>query len=108
MNASLLALVTQLGLKRAGREWRGVCPACGYGNGAFVLSAGRNGRPLLWCASCQDRDAIGRVLGGAILSPPDPADAARQAAAKSRKTERALALWHGASAIATPCTGGEP
>jgi hypothetical protein len=56
-------LVVRLRLKRAGRDWRGTCPACGYGRGAFVVSIGRTGRPVAWCASCQDGDAIAHALG---------------------------------------------
>ena len=64
MNAAELA--SRLDLHRAGREWRGSCPACGYGSDAFTLSAGRNGKPLLWCASCQDQDGIEAALQAAI------------------------------------------
>lgn len=86
-------------LHRAGREWRGSCPVCGYGSDAFVLTV-RDGRVLGWCASCQDRDAIGRLLRGDGVVSPDPARLAaaeRDRAAKAeRARERALALWNGA------------
>lgn len=86
-------------LHRAGREWRGSCPACGYGSDAFVLTV-RDGRLLGWCASCQDRAAIGRLLRGDGAVPPDPARLAaseRDMAAKAKRaSERALALWNGA------------
>lgn len=96
-------IANRFGLKRSGREWRGTCPACGYGNGAFVLSAGRNGKLLGWCASCQDRDAIAGAIGGDTLAPADPAAVAREAEVRARKRERAIALWNGSvPAIATP------
>jgi phage/plasmid primase-like uncharacterized protein len=54
-------LGAKFGLHRAGREWRGRCPACGYPN-AFSLTDGKLG-PLGWCASCGDREAIAQALG---------------------------------------------
>jgi len=89
-------LAARLGLHRAGREWRGTCPSCGYSD-AFVLTE-RQGRVLAWCASCEDREAVARLLRGAGALPeraraeaparPDPA-------ATLNRTARALALWHG-------------
>ncbi len=35
-------LADRLGLRRAGRDWRGTCPLCGYRD-ALILSAGRTG-----------------------------------------------------------------
>jgi len=58
-------IAARLGLKRARpTEWRGTCPGCGY-PGACVLTEGRGGVPLLWCASCGDRKAMGAILRGA-------------------------------------------
>src|SRR5271166_687682 len=95
-------LAARLGLKRTGREWRGTCPACGYGGGAFVLAAGRAGRPLAWCASCQDRDAIARVIGD-VLPGRAPDDAARDTGARERNRARALSLWRSSEpAVGTP------
>ena len=81
---------------RRGREWRGDCPVCNY-KGTFTLTQ-KEGRALLWCASCQDRDALGALLRGGQASTPPPRDdyarratAAQDAAAKSA---RALALWN--------------
>ena len=37
-------LAARFGLHRAGREWRGACPCCGYPE-AFIL-AERHGRAL--------------------------------------------------------------
>jgi putative DNA primase/helicase len=100
MTQSIQDLVVRFGLKRAGRDWRGICPACGYGNGAFVVSTTRGGAVVGWCASCQDRDAIHHLIGG--VSPP-PADAARETANTARGADRALALWRGSSPmIGTP------
>lgn len=91
----------RLGLHRAGREWRGTCPCCGYPT-AFVLSIGHGGRLIGWCSSCQDRDGIAAILRGADpgfhrAAPTAPLiDKAAQAA---QKTARALALWNGAKAV---------
>ena len=87
-------LAARFGLKRTGRDWRGTCPACGYGGGAFVLSADSTGRPLAWCASCQDRDAIARAIGGDILARMAPGDIERAAAERARQRDKAIALWH--------------
>jgi phage/plasmid primase-like uncharacterized protein len=96
-------LAARLGLKRAGREWRGACPACGYGSGAFVLTASKGGTPIGWCASCQDREAIAQIIGGDTLPKLTPDDAARVAAARERKQDRALSLWSGSEpAAGTP------
>ena len=57
---SAAELAERFQLHRAGRSWRGRCPACGYAE-AFTLDV-RNGRPLGWCASCQDNAAIGRLM----------------------------------------------
>lgn len=75
-------------------EWRGACPACGYADG-LILSE-KDGRPLWWCASCQD----GRAIGSAIRStfgddgwtPPPlvPATSVRSAA---QRTGRAMRVW---------------
>lgn len=90
MNARDLAV--QLRLKRVGRDWRGPCPACGYA-AAFTLTE-RDGRALGWCASCQDRDAIGALLRdhGAVWTPlrtiiPKPASVTAEG------RERARRLW---------------
>lgn len=96
---SLADMAARFGLKRSGCEWRGMCPACGYGGGAFVLSAGRGGGVLAWCASCQDRAAIARLMDGDALPPATPAEAARSAATKARKAERAISLYRGAGPI---------
>lgn len=97
-------LAARLGLHRAGREWRGTCPSCGYRE-AFMLTE-RQGRTLAWCASCQDRDTVARLLRGAGAIPertradapvrPDPA-------ATAQRTACALALWNGSEpATETP------
>jgi phage/plasmid primase-like uncharacterized protein len=87
-------LAARFGLKRTARDWRGTCPACGYGGGALMLSADGTGRPLAWCASCQDRDAIARAIGGDILARMAPCDIERTAAERARQRDKAIALWH--------------
>lgn len=96
MIGSARELAARFGLHRAGREWRGRCPACGYAD-AFVV-AERQGRALAWCMSCQDRDAIARLLRGAGALPARPAadaPARSDEAARAEKMARALALWAG-------------
>lgn len=96
-------LATRWHLRRvAGRpEWRGNCPACEYPD-AFVMTQ-RDGKPLIWCASCgDDRAIMGGLLRGAGggESPPRH-DGSRQRddhAAAARKA-RALILWRGS----VPC-----
>lgn len=102
-------LASRLNLHRAGREWRGSCPACGYGSDAFTLSIGRNGKPLLWCASCQNRDAIAAALdaagAGALPARHDDGITARKAAeAREKATQQAGIIWSGA----TPVTADDP
>jgi hypothetical protein len=66
-------IAARLGLRRMGRAWRGTCPACGY-PGTFALTE-RDGRPLWWCASCQDGAAIARAIGfrsDGCLAPNPP------------------------------------
>ena len=90
-----LEIAGRLGLKRYRRSWRGRCPACDYPS-TFSVQAGRDGRPLLYCASCQDRDALAEAVASATGQerqhrPPDKDDAAL----RQRKQDRALALWRG-------------
>ncbi|MDE2344701.1 MAG: toprim domain-containing protein [Betaproteobacteria bacterium] len=97
-------LAACFGLHRAGREWRGTCPACGYGSDAFTLSTGKDGRPLLWCASCQDNDALSTILrgvgAGADLARRDDRAAAQKALeAREKSRERARVIWAGAGPV---------
>lgn len=101
MSAVTEAIAVTLGLHRAGREWRGPCPACGYST-SFTLSRGRDGRPLGWCASCQDNTAVAAALraAGAGYVPEwhsdrTADDAATREARAAAKQARALALWNG-------------
>ncbi|MGH7120239.1 MAG: DUF7146 domain-containing protein [Acetobacteraceae bacterium] len=98
---SVVAIAARLGLHRAGREWRGACPCCGY-PAAFVLSGGTGGRPLGWCSSCQNRAGIAAALAGADGYQPRPAidhQLEDKAAATARKTARAMGLWAGAEPV---------
>ncbi|WP_288049837.1 toprim domain-containing protein [Acidiphilium sp.] len=86
------------------REWRGACPSCGY-NDSFMLSE-KNGRAFGWCASCQDRDGIARLLRSDAPLPDAHRDPARDAE-KGRQLEharaQALRIWNGAEpAAGTP------
>jgi putative DNA primase/helicase len=98
---SAAELAGRLNLRRAGRSYRGTCPACGYP--AFSLRPGLDGYMSLFCASCGDREAITaairRVVGGA--SPPPAAIAqADDAAGRQRKLESARRLWNGSATAA--------
>ncbi|HQT74937.1 MAG TPA: toprim domain-containing protein [Acidiphilium sp.] len=98
---SIESIAARLNLHRAGREWRGSCPACGYNKDAFTLSATRAGRVMGFCASCRDQPAIRAALGAA--TPPsrtnDPRDDAKPAEARAKAAERALKLWAGSETI---------
>ncbi len=91
-------LAGRLDLKRSGRSWRGDCPACGYA-GTLSVREGQGGRALYWCASCQDREALSRAIGGGTVTSLPPVDRAGEAEAKARKRDRAIALWNSAGPI---------
>lgn len=98
-------LATRWNLRRmAGKlEWRGNCPACEYQD-AFVMTQ-RDGKPLLWCASCgDDRDALAAVLrgagGGGNHAHPGHIRQRDDTSSDARKA-RALGLWRGS----VPCPG---
>jgi putative DNA primase/helicase len=96
---SAAELAARHGLKRAGREWRGRCPACGYPNGLSITE--RNGAAVWWCASCRDQPAVTRALLGAAAAAP-AANAVRVADAGDRRA-LALRIWQAAApAIASP------
>jgi putative DNA primase/helicase len=59
-----------LGLRRAGREYTGACPSCGYKTGFAVTE--RDGKLLLYCAAggCEQRD-LWEALRKAGLAPDD-------------------------------------
>jgi putative DNA primase/helicase len=95
-------IATRLGLKRYTRSWRGRCPACDY-PGTFSVRASTGGRALLFCASCQDRDALAAAVVRAAGQErqPDPSEKHDVAAARQRKQAAALRLWRGSE----PATG---
>jgi putative DNA primase/helicase len=94
-------IADRFNLKRLRRSWRGRCPACDY-PGTFSVRAGRSGRPLLYCASCQDQaglaDAVARATGQEAA--PDRRKDAPKAATVQRKQEAALRLWRGSEPAA--------
>jgi hypothetical protein len=97
-------LAARLGLHRAGRDWRGTCPSCGYRD-TLILAIGRTGAPVAWCASCQDRDAMRALVRGhgAIAAAPIVADDTTRREREGRARERAVAIWRGAvPAAGTP------
>lgn len=96
-------IAARLNLKRYPRSWRGRCPSCDYPT-TFSVRAGRDGRPLLYCASCQDRDALAEAVANATGQERQPRPSDKdEAALRQRKQDRALALWRGSeSARGTP------
>ena len=102
MNPSAQEIATRFGLKRHRLSWRGRCPACDYAT-TFCVRAGRDGRALLFCASCRDRDAVAEAVARAMGHDyqPVPPPAGDEAAQRQRKQDRALALWRGSE----PATG---
>ena len=96
-------IATRLGLKRYTRSWRGRCPACDY-PGTFSVRASTGGRALLFCASCQDEDALAdAVVRAAGQERPTRPERTKHdvAAARQRKQAAALRLWRGSE----PATG---
>jgi putative DNA primase/helicase len=101
MNRAEIAFRLNLRRARPG-EWRGACPACGYGSGVFTL-AEREGRPVWWCACCRDQAgvtaAVKRALDGAL--PPAAPSPRREPPAlpAAEKSARAHVLWDAARPI---------
>jgi phage/plasmid primase-like uncharacterized protein len=81
-------------------QWRGDCPACGY-TGSLILRRTDAGRPLWWCASCEDGRAIAGALRKWGFALPDRSlratRLARPANSDDLNTGRALALWEAAA-----------
>lgn len=97
-------LARRLDLTRHRRSWRGRCPACDY-LGTFSVRAGRDGRALLFCASCRDRDALADAVARATGQErhPEPRDDHDARAVRQRKQDAALRLWRGSEpAAGTP------
>jgi putative DNA primase/helicase len=97
-------IAARLGLKRYPRSWRGRCPACSY-SATFSVRAGRDGRALLYCANCQDRDALADAAARATGQErqQEPCDDRNEKAVRQRKQDAALRLWRGSeSATGTP------
>jgi putative DNA primase/helicase len=83
-------IAARFGLKRNGRGWSGPCPSCGYKAGLRLGE--KAGKPVWWCASCQDREGLTRaILGDA---PPAAPAASRDDGADRRAA--ALRLWEAA------------
>jgi phage/plasmid primase-like uncharacterized protein len=71
--------------------------------GTFSVRAGRDGRALLFCASCQDRDALADAVARATGQErqPESRDDQDMKATRQRKQDAALRLWRGSQ----PATG---
>jgi len=85
------AIAEGLGLRRAGRGWRGPCPI--HGGGSFTLNE-RDGRPVFYCWSGCDRNAILAEMRRRGLWPEQDrrqfSAAERQEYARRRRTSE---LW---------------
>jgi len=59
MNASAETIARAFGLHRAGREYTGKCPSCGYKTG-FTVADRKGGLPLVYChaGGCSQQDLI--------------------------------------------------
>ena len=93
-------MAERLGLRPNGREYRGDCPACGY-PGTFSLTS-KEGRPVWWCASCQDQKATTaavRASMGTEWQPPPHAKSPKTEGADTRSA-RAVAIFDSAAPIA--------
>ena len=94
-------LAGRLNLRKAPRDWRGACPACGYA-ASFSVRAGEGGAALAWCASCQDRDGITAALNLVTAGewrPPAPPDRETEAEQRARKQASARRCWNGSSKL---------
>jgi putative DNA primase/helicase len=103
-NLTAAEVACRLGLRRYPRSWRGRCPACDYAT-TFCVRAGRDGRALLFCASCQDRDALVEAVARCTGQERQAAQSQDQdeAAKQKRRRDRALVLWTGSEpASGTP------
>jgi hypothetical protein len=63
---------------------------------AFVLATEQSGKPMGWCASWQDKEAIARLIGG---GPATAVQITQEAATKVNDQERAFALWEDAGPV---------
>jgi hypothetical protein len=99
-------LADWLGLRRAGREWRGTSPLCGY-RAWLDLSIGRTGAPLAWCAACHHRHGLRALCGACPIPEIQPvADDTSRRGREARSRERALAIWQGSVPVpGTPAEG---
>jgi putative DNA primase/helicase len=95
-NLTAAEVACRLGLRRYPRSWRGRCPACDYAT-TFSVRAGRDGRALLFCASCQDRDALVEAVARSTGQERQAAESQNQdeAAKRQRRQDGALRLWRG-------------
>jgi putative DNA primase/helicase len=85
-------LADRLGLHRAGRDWRGDCPACGY-SASFVLTETRDGKTLWWCAACDDREALTAAVGCERHLPPTDAANTPERPSKAQREAWATQQW---------------
>ena len=100
---SAVDVASRLNLKKHPRSWRGDCPACSYA-GTFSLKAGRDDRPMLYCANgCTQQqldDELARRLGDGWKPEPKPENTLEQdAAARAAKSAKAVAIFNGSTGL---------
>jgi phage/plasmid primase-like uncharacterized protein len=92
---SARTLAERFGLRKRGTGWAGTCPACGYAD-AFTLNETRDGKPLWWCASCRDKEALTASLRGEGLSAPADRAEAPERPSDADRTRWAIDMWESA------------
>lgn len=98
---SIEELAARLRLHRQGNAWRGECPACGYA-GTLSLTS-KEGRPVWWCASCQDQRSLTAAIRnamGADWSPPPSRQKVKKPKEADTRSLRAVSVFERAVPIA--------
>ena len=78
-------------------EYRGTCPNCGYKD--TLILRRRNDRTLAWCANCQDKAAMTRLLAGHELRSGFPSSS-RSDDPTSSRIAIARRIWNASQPIA--------
>jgi putative DNA primase/helicase len=91
-------LAAHLNLKNCAGSWRGNCPCCGYGNGAFSIYEGKDGRTRFWCANgCHWRElneTVREITGGKWTPPKWHQNEQESAAQREHKRKLAEEVWN--------------
>ena len=93
-------LAGRLNLEKYPRSWRGTCPSCDYGR-VFSVKAGRDHRPLVYCANGCTGDALAETLErcfGEAWIPKPKASEQDEAAKRHKSGLDAIKIWDGSTA----------